>query len=88
MLFEDIKGHDVEGSLMCRFQDDERSGPIHVSSQPVMCRDTPAITRHKAGEAVLGCWSGEVVSDLSLMLEELGCDHGADRVATDILRPG
>src|SRR5206468_10786016 len=61
---------------------------IAVGPQPVRCRHAPPVPRHEPGELERRHRGGEVVPDAALMLQELGGDHGADRVAAQILRPG
>jgi hypothetical protein len=59
-----------------------------VRPQPVHRGHTPAVTRREAGEAVLGHRRYQVVADSLLMLEELGRDHRADRMAPSVLGTG
>src|SRR5262249_59018875 len=59
--------------------------PVLMSPQPVHRGHTPAVAGGEPGEAVLGPRSYQVVADLTLMLEERGRDHRADRMAPEVL---
>ena len=61
---------------------------IVMSSQPVSCRHAPAVSRHQPRELELGNRRRQVVADAALVLEELSGHHGADRVATPVVRAG
>src|SRR2546421_9632314 len=80
--------HDLECSLVGRCQHHEGGRAVLVGPQPVHRSHTPAVTRREPGEAVLGHRRYQVVADSLLMLEELGRDHRADRVAPLILGAG
>ena len=62
--------------------------PVDRASVGTVGGDTPAVTRHQAGEAELGHRRGQVISDPSLMVEELPGHHCAHRVTPQVLRPG
>src|SRR5450755_2620573 len=86
MLLEDVKRDDVQRAFVRRSEHHERGGTVDMGSQPVGRRHAPAIPGHQAGELELRHCSGEIVSDLPLVLQELRCHHHADRVAAEILR--
>ena len=61
---------------------------IVMSSQPVSCRHAPAVPRHQPRELELRNRRRQVVADAALVLEELSGHHGADRVASPVVRAG
>ena len=85
VLLEHRERNDLKRPLMCRCEYHVRSRAIFVGPQPVDCGHTPAIPGHEAREAKLRPRSAEIVADSTLVLEELGGDHGADCVAAPIL---
>src|SRR5215468_6627937 len=80
--------HDLECPLMGRGQHHRRGGAVAVRPQPVRGGHAPPVPRHEPGELERRHRGGEIVPDAALMLQELGGDHGADRVAAQILRAG
>ncbi len=88
MLPQDVEGNVVDRSLVSRREDHWRRNAIEVGSQPVAGGDTPPIPGSQARESELRHRSSEVVADRSLVLEELGGHHRADRVTPAITRIG
>ncbi len=70
---------------MRRGQNDVGRRPVAMGPEPVNGGHTPAIAGHQSREPVLRHWRGQVVADNPLVLEKLGGDHGADRVAPKVL---
>src|SRR5215212_8067956 len=87
-LSEHRQRHELQDGFMGGRQNDWRRYAVVVCTGPVHRRDAPAVTGCQSGEAVLRPWSGQVVTDAALVLEELGSDHRTDRVATQVLRAG
>ena len=69
-------------------QHHRRRAAVLVGPQPVDRGDAPAVARHEPREVVLRHRRAEVVADRALVLEELGRDDGADRVAAEVLGTG
>jgi hypothetical protein len=88
VLLQSFERDDLEGSLMRGCENDVRCRAVDVRLKPVGCGHTPAIARHQPGKAIVRHWRDQVVADLLLMLEKLGGDHGADRVAAKVLGAG
>ncbi len=82
---EHIPRDDFQRSFMGGSEDDERGRPGGVRAQPVASRDAPAVPGTQTREAVQWQRRGEVIADAALVVEELGGDHGADRVAAAVL---
>ena len=61
---------------------------VLVRPQPVHRGHTPAVAGREPREVVLRHRGDQVVADTTLVLEERGCDHRADRVAPLVLRTG
>jgi len=61
---------------------------VLVRSQPVHRGHAPAVARREPREVVLRHRGDQVVADTTLVLEERGRDHRADRVAPPVLRTG
>ena len=61
---------------------------VLVRPQPVHRGHAPAVTGREPREVVLRHRGDEVVADTTLVLEERGRDHRADRVAPPVLRTG
>ena len=88
MFLESVKRDDLESSLMGRCKDDVGRGAILVCPEPVGCGHTPPIAGDKPRESIIGHRRDQVVADPPLVLEKLGCDDRADRVATQVLGTG
>ena len=88
MLLQSFERDDLESSLMRGCENDVGGGAVYVRLEPVRRGHAPAIARHQPGEAIPRHWRDQVVADLLLMLEKLGSDHGADRVAAKVLGAG
>src|SRR5262249_49965902 len=56
-------------------------------AEPVHRRHAPPVARLQPGEHELRHRGDQVIADPPLVLEELGSDHRADRVASEVLRP-
>jgi len=95
-----IRG-DVDGVLLERGERNDLKRPfmggrqhhvggraILVRPQPVHRGHAPAVTGREPGEVVPRHWSDQVVADTTLVLEERGRDHCANRVAPPVLRTG
>ena len=57
-----------------------------MGTEPVGGGHTPPVAGRQSREPVLRHRRGQVVADGPLVLEKLGGDHGADRVAPVVLR--
>jgi hypothetical protein len=88
MFAEGLKRHDLKCALMRGCEDDVGSRAVRMRSQPVGCCHAPPVARREPGESVLGHWRDQVIADLLLMIEKLGGDYRADRVATSVLGTG
>ncbi len=88
VLAESIERNDLEGTLVSGREDDVGRGAIQVRSQPVGRSHAPPIARPEPRKTVLRHRRDEVVADPLLVLEKFGGDHGADRVAAEVLRTG
>ena len=95
-----IRG-DVDGVLLERGERDDIKRPFvggrqhYVGGRAVLVRPppvhrghAPAVAGFEPREVVLRHRSDEVVADTTLVLEERGRDHRADRVAPPVLRTG
>ena len=87
VLLESGERHDVERPLMGGRQHDVGRGAVEVGPKPVHGGDAPAVAGREPGKLELRHGSGEVVADATLVLEELGGHHRADRVAAPVLGP-
>ena len=88
VFLESVKRDDLERSLMGGCEDDVGCGAVLVRLQPVACGHTPPIAGRQPRELILRHRRDQVVADLPLVLEKLGGDHSADRVAPQILGTG
>jgi hypothetical protein len=88
VLLESSERDDVERSLMGGCEDDEGCCTVLVCPQPVGCGHAPSVAGREPGEAILRHRRDQIVTDRSLVLEKLGGDHRADRVAAEVLRTG
>jgi hypothetical protein len=88
VFLESVKRDDLKRSLMGGCEDDVGCGAVLVRLEPVGCGHTPPIAGREPGESILRHRRDQVVADSPLMLEKLGGDHGADRVAPQILGTG
>jgi hypothetical protein len=61
---------------------------VLVRPKPVQRGDAPAVARPEPREVVVRHRGDQVIADTTLVLEERGRDHGADRVAPQVLRTG
>ena len=80
-----LERNDFEGAFVGRGEDDKGRGTIIVRPQPVACRYAPPVSGDEPGKAVLRHGGDQIVADASLVLEKLSSDHGADRVAAQVL---
>ena len=85
MLLQRIEGNDLQSAFVGRGQDDVGGGPVVVGPQPVDGGHTPTVAGYQAREAEFRHRCRQVVADGTLVLEELGCDHRADGVPSDVL---
>jgi len=60
--------------------------PIEMRPQPIRRGNTPPVARNETGESILGHRSGQVVADLTLVVEKFFGDDRADRVTSDVFR--
>lgn len=88
MLLQHGERHDVQDALVGGCEYHVGRGTIVVGPEPVYRGYAPAIPGYQAREAILRSWSDEIVADIALMFEEVGCYHGTDSVATQIFRSG
>jgi hypothetical protein len=88
VLLEGVERDDFERQPMRGCKDDVGRGTGLMRRQPVGCSHTPAITGHEPRKSILRHRRDQVVADAQLVLEELGGDNGADRVAPKVLRTG
>jgi hypothetical protein len=88
MLAEYLERHDVERAFVRGRKYDGRRAAVHVGSEPVGRSDAPAVTRVQSRETMHRHRGTQIVADPSLVLEELGGDDSADRVAALILGSG
>ena len=93
---------DVDGVLLKRSERNDLKRPcmggrtparlggraVLMCPQPVQRRHAPAVAGREPREVVLRRRGGQVIADTTLVLEELGRDHRADRVAPPVLRTG
>jgi hypothetical protein len=88
VFLESVKRDDLKRSLMGGCEYDVGCGTVLVRVEPVGCGHTPPIAGRQPGESILRHRGDQVVADLPLVLEKLGGDHSADRVAPQILGTG
>src|SRR5918998_1325018 len=79
---------EVERALVRGGEHDVRRRAVLVGVQPVRGGHAPAIAGRQARESEERHGRDEVVADPALVLEELGGDNRADRVAATVLRAG
>ena len=80
--------NDLKRPLMGGRQHHVGGRAILVRPQPVHRGHAPTVTGREPGEVVLRHRGDQVVADTTLVLEERGRDHRADRVAPPVLRTG
>jgi len=88
VLLERGERNDVKRPLMGRRQHYVGGGAVLVRPPPVQRGHAPAIAGREPREVVLRHRGDQVIADTTLVLEERGRDHGADRVAPQVLRTG
>src|SRR6185503_6080772 len=88
VLLEGRERHDREDRLVGGREYGGGSDAVAVGAGPVDGGDAPAVAGTQSGEAVVRAGRHEVVADAALVVEELVCQHGADRVAAQVLRAG
>ncbi len=59
-----------------------------MRTEPICCGNAPPIARRKTWKTVWWHRSTQIVADRHLMLEKLGSDHRADRVASMVFGSG
>lgn len=84
VLLEHCKRDDLQRALVCGREHDRGGGAVVVRAEPVHRRDAPPVSGNQSREPELRHRSRQVITDASLMLEELGGDNGADRVAAQV----
>ena len=87
VLLERRERDDLQGQLVGGSEHDWGSCTVVVGAQPVRGGDTPAIPWRQTRKAKPRHRSREVVTDATLMVQELGGHHRADRVAAEVLGP-
>jgi len=87
MLLQSGSRDELEHCLIGGGQDYEARGAVAVGTEPVQGGDAPAVTGDEAREAELWDRAGKVVTDPSLIVEELCRNYGAYRVRTEVLGP-
>jgi hypothetical protein len=85
VFLESVQRDDLKRSLMGGCEDDVGCGAILVRQEPVARGHTPPIAGHEPRESIVRHRGDQVVADPPLVLEKLGGDYRADRVATQIL---
>ena len=88
MLLERGQRDDLQGPLVGGGQDHVSGGAVMVGPKPVDRSHAPSIAGHQAGKSELGHRGDQVVSDRTLVLQELGGHHRTDGVAAEVLRAG
>jgi hypothetical protein len=88
VLLERGERNDVKRPLMGRRQHYVGGCAVLVRPPPVQRDHAPAIAGREPREVVLRHRGDRVIADTTLVLEELGRDHSADRVAPQVLRTG
>ncbi len=86
VITKSFERHDLECALMRRRKNDVGRRPITMGTQPVGSSHAPPITRCQSREPVLRHRRSQIVADSPLVFEELGGDHGTDRMAPAVLR--
>ncbi len=59
-----------------------------MRTEPICCGNAPPVARHKTWKTVFWPRSTQIVADRQLMLEKLGSDDRADRVASTVFGAG
>ncbi len=59
-----------------------------MRTEPICCGNAPPIARHKTWKTVWWHRRTQIVADRQLMLEKLGSDNRADRVASTVFGSG
>ena len=88
VLLERGQRNDLKRPLMGGRQHYVSGRAVLMRPQPVQRGHAPAVARREPRELVLRHWGDQVVADTTLVLEERGRDHRADRVAPPVLRTG
>ena len=88
VLLERSERNDVKRPLMGGRQHHVGGRAVIVRPQPVQSGHAPAVAGREPGEVVLRHRGDQVIADTTLVLEERGRDHRADRVAPPVLRTG
>jgi len=88
VLLERGERNDLKRPLMGGRQHYIGGCAVLVRPQPVQRGHAPAITGREPREVVLRHRGDQVVADTTLVLEERGRDHRADRMAPPVLRTG
>ena len=87
-LDEELEWDDLEGVLVCGFEDDGAGCSGLLDLQPTGGTDAPAVAGFKAGEAVLGHGGGEIVAESLGGGEEGRVDDAADGVDAEVFGAG
>ena len=61
---------------------------VIVGTKPVRGGHTPSVARHQAGKPELRHRRGEIVTDTTLMVQEVRCHERADRMAAVVFWTG
>lgn len=69
---------------MSRSEYDRGGNSIAVGAKPVGGGHTPSIARYQTRETALGHRGRQIITDVTLVLQELSGYHGAHRVAPQI----
>jgi hypothetical protein len=88
VLLEGSERNDLKRPFMGGRQNYVGGRAVLVCPQPVQRGHAPAVAGREAREVVLRHRGDQVVADATLVLEERGCDHRADRVAPAVLWTG
>ena len=88
VLLERSERNDLKRPFMGGRQHHVGGRAVLVRPQPVQRGHAPAVAGREPRELVLRHRGDQVIADTTLVLEERGRDHRADRVAPPVLRTG
>jgi hypothetical protein len=86
VLLEHGERNDLKRPLMGRRQHYVGGRAVLMRPQPVQRGHAPAVAGREPREVILRHRGDQIIADTTLMLEERGRDHSADRVAAPVLR--
>ncbi|BBX21962.1 6-phosphofructokinase [Mycolicibacter terrae] len=83
---QDIQRNHVEGAFMGGGEHHRSGTTITVRPKPIHRGDTPAVTGRQARKPIGGHRRGQIIADRALVLEELGGDHRANGMQSNVFR--